>query len=151
MTIGSILKFLNINCIYFSRSADCAMFQCYLKHLVLLFEAPKTTHFLQNSNIFEHICLIFHWNLDIISWKIKDFSKILPIWGGSISTTIWSISKKLGIKSIYSPRYVDCAMSWTIFEKFRVPPKLTKWPTKSVFWLWHPYTYAHKLFIKCSK
>ena len=39
--IGLILKNLNINRIYFSISADCAMFQCYLKHFLSLFEIPK--------------------------------------------------------------------------------------------------------------
>ncbi len=63
------------------------------------------------------------------------FFENFPIWGGSISTTTWSILKKFGIKSIYFPRYVDCAMFWSAFEKFRVPPKPEKWTTKSVFWL----------------
>ena len=67
----------------------------------------------------EHICLIFHWNLDIISWKIKDFSKILPISRGSISMTTWSILKNFGIKSIYFPRYVDCAMFWIDFCRLK--------------------------------
>ena len=112
MTIDLILKSLSINRIYFSRSAVCAMFQCYLKHFVLLFETPKTTHFLQNLNIFCTKNQCFWWNFVVKSKDFHDFLEILPTLRGSFSMTNGSTPKKNNIFIVYIARAVYCAMFW---------------------------------------
>ena len=49
-----------------------------------------------------------------------DFSEIHPTLGSSFSATNDPFSKFLGIKCIYSPRYVDCAMFWCKFWRLKV-------------------------------
>ena len=129
MTIGSILKSLGINRIYFSRSAVCAMFQCYLKHFLSLFETPKTTHFLQNLNIFCTKNQCFWWKFVVKSKDFHDFLEIPPTLRGSFSMTTGPI---LYFLHFYYLHHESCRLRYVLSRPEKTQPS-TRVDEKCVF------------------